>query len=130
MTLLRGPTSPDADTDQGEHSFTLAIMPHRGGLTEGKTYEMARAFTSPIYREHLNIQPPHTVDLTFGSLVRTKPKEMPRLPQFEVVGDDSGHVVLETIKRAEDGDKSGMRGALILRMFESLGGKAKAQLKM
>jgi alpha-mannosidase len=35
LTLLRGPTYPDPDADQGEHHFTYSLLPHRGDWRAG-----------------------------------------------------------------------------------------------
>jgi len=42
LNLLRAPTYPDADADQGRHRFTYAFLPHTGELREGQVIEAAR----------------------------------------------------------------------------------------
>ena len=72
MSLLRAPTTPDPETDQGKHSFSLAIMPHVGRLEDGATYEQARAFTSPVYSES-HARWKGGADITQHALARSSP---------------------------------------------------------
>ena len=32
LNLLRSPTAPDPDADQGRHEFTYSLLPHSGDL--------------------------------------------------------------------------------------------------
>jgi alpha-mannosidase len=48
LSLLRAPTMPDADADQGEHAFAFAIYPHVGNFEESDVFEVAEAFNSPL----------------------------------------------------------------------------------
>ena len=74
MSLLRAPTHPDPNADQGSHRFTYALMPHPGDFREAGVIEAA---------EDLN------------SLLGT-----PR----SLVSVDTPQVRVEAIKRAEDSD--------------------------
>lgn len=111
LSLLRGPTMPDADTDMGKHEFSFAIYPHVGTYTESDVTQVAYAFNSPMR-------------LRLGSAgVANTALEHP----FKVTGADN--VILETVKRGEDDKKHGLT-TLILRIFEQYGGAARATLKM
>jgi alpha-mannosidase len=46
------------------------------------------------------------------------------LPTFTVSGAKKGGIILETIKTAEDSD------AIVLRLYEALGGRGKGNLEM
>ena len=35
LSLLRSPTSPDPEADQGEHGFAYSLLPHAGGWDAG-----------------------------------------------------------------------------------------------
>lgn len=51
LSLLRGPTMPDPDTDMGLHEFSFAIYPHVGTYTESDVTPVAYAFNAPMRRE-------------------------------------------------------------------------------
>ncbi len=42
LSLLRAPTSPDPEADQGEHRFTYSLLPHAGGWEAGTAAEAYR----------------------------------------------------------------------------------------
>ena len=77
ISLLRAPTDPDPEADQGEHEIAYALMPHRGGWQEAGVVAEARAFAEPLL-------------WSAGT------------GAFAEVDDPA--LVLDTIKRAEDSD--------------------------
>lgn len=52
LSLLRGPTMPDGDTDMGKHEFSFAIYPHLGTYTESDVTPVSYAFNAPVRREY------------------------------------------------------------------------------
>jgi alpha-mannosidase len=74
MSLLRSPTHPDPNADQGSHRFTYALMPHPGDFREAGVIEAAEDLNSVL-----------------GA---------PR----SLVSVDTPQVRVEAIKRAEDSD--------------------------
>ena len=98
LSLLRGSTYPDPDADLGRHTFVYSLRPHTGSLHEDT---VAAAYG-------LN-DPPILFDARYlekaGSTARDKP--------FSLIRSSRLHVIIETIKQAEDG-----RG-LIVRLYES-----------
>ena len=48
ISLLRAPTDPDPEADQGEHEIAYALMPHRGGWQEAGVVAEARMFAEPL----------------------------------------------------------------------------------
>ncbi len=48
LSLLRAPTDPDPEADQGEHEIRYAILPHRGSWQEAGVVGQARAFAEPL----------------------------------------------------------------------------------
>ena len=104
ISLLRAPTAPDPNTDEGSQRFSFACIPHVDAFGP-RVYELARVLTNPpmIY---------------LGQQVK------PNLPHFEITGSRSGSVVLETIKRREDEEGHN----LILRMYEATGCHAEGQV--
>jgi alpha-mannosidase len=100
LSLLRAPTSPDPEADQGEHRFAYALMPHAGGWREAGVVAEARRFNQPLL-------------WTCGGAA-------PR--SFAAV--DDANVVLDTIKRAEDSS------ALVVRLYEAHGARGTARLRL
>ena len=99
LTLLRGPTDPDPEADLGEHTFTYSLLPHAGSWDEHTVAE-AYALNDPLIvaacggeklPDHANVRKD---DVSFVTV-------------------DKPHIVIETIKLAEDG-----RG-VIVRLYES-----------
>ena len=79
ISLLRSPTSPDPEADQGPHSFAYAIVPHAGGWREAGIVAEGARFNTPLRWTSLDRS---------GSLAAV----------------DDPNVVLDTIKPAEDSD--------------------------
>lgn len=109
--MLRSATAPDPEQDRGHHDFSFAIMPHRGRLLESGVYRQALQYINPV-----GIR-------TVAAGARLDNLRSP----FEILGADS--VILDTVKRGEDDDENGQT-SIVLRMFESLGGRSKGTLKM
>jgi alpha-mannosidase len=98
LTLLRSPTNPDPEADQGRHQFTYSLLPHHGrwGL---ETMAQAYALNDPL-RVYAAEQP---------LISPTKPTSLPSL-----VSVDRPNVIIETVKQAEDGK------GLIVRLYEAM----------
>jgi alpha-mannosidase len=47
LNLLRSPTSPHGDADQGAHAFTYSLLPHAGSLVESDVMAEAAALNAP-----------------------------------------------------------------------------------
>ncbi|MDR1280401.1 MAG: glycosyl hydrolase-related protein [Opitutaceae bacterium] len=103
LSLLRAPTYPDPEADQGEHRFAFALYPHAGDLVTGEVVRRAWEFNCPP---------------TVLSAVPAPAAAAPA-PWFTV---DSPHLVIDTIKKAEDSD------ALIVRLYEAHGASGEAVL--
>src|SRR5207248_8963063 len=99
ISLLRSPTYPDPDADQGAHRFAYAVMPHAGGWREAGVVAEAVRFETPIRWAPGAAQPRSLFDL------------------------DDPNLVLDTVKRAEDSD------ALVLRLYEAHGARGIARLR-
>jgi alpha-mannosidase len=94
LSLLRSPTVPDPEADQGDHHFTYSLYPHTGGWDEN-TQREAYALNDPL----IVYQPTRST------------QQATHCPSFLTC--DAANIVIETIKRAEDG-----RG-FIVRLYES-----------
>lgn len=96
LSLLRSPTIPDPEADQGEHRFVYRLFPHAnpegGGVRPAQVAAAAYALNDPV-------------------LVHAAPGGGPAgvLPAL-VTGPEN--VIVETVKQAEDGD------GLVLRLYE------------
>jgi alpha-mannosidase len=94
ISLLRAPTMPDAEADQGEQRFAYSFLPHAGSWG-AETVAQAYAINDPLiaYSAGGNA-PAHAMPAVFLSV-------------------DAPNVVIETVKRAEDGQ------GIIVRLYET-----------
>jgi len=93
VSLLRGTTVPDPLADVGEHEFTYSILPHSGRWNEA-TIGAAYALNDPLL-------------VVRGSGAAAAAR------QRSLISADRSNVVIETIKRAEDGN------GIIVRLYDS-----------
>ncbi|MGA2011453.1 MAG: glycoside hydrolase family 38 C-terminal domain-containing protein [Solirubrobacteraceae bacterium] len=100
LSLLRSPTSPDPEADQGLHRFAYALFPHAAGWREAGVVAEARAFNQPLV-------------WAVGSA-----------PEGSLAGVDDPNLVIDTVKLAEDSD------ALVVRLYEAHGGRGTARLTL
>ncbi|OOC60597.1 alpha-mannosidase [Paenibacillus ihbetae] len=104
LSLLRAPKWPDQTADLGEHVFTYSLYPHEGDWRQAGVVRKAA---------ELNHELP---------CVKTSPKKGTLAPAHSWIELDSLHVVLDTVKPAEDGS------GYILRLYESAGGREEVRL--
>jgi alpha-mannosidase len=97
LTLLRSPTAPDPEADQGEQRFAYSLLPHAGSWNE-TTIAAAYALNDPL--------------LVAGHAAEGSPNAPNAAPQA-LVSVDRRNVVVETVKRAEDGN------GVVVRLYES-----------
>ena len=57
LSLLRAPTSPDEEADQGEHDFSFGIYPHVGTYAESDVQAVGHAFNNPLQGAPILLQP-------------------------------------------------------------------------
>ena len=98
ISLLRSPTMPDPEADRGEHRFAYSLLPHAGPWDE-QTIAEAYALNDPLRVHEVGNGGADTVH--------------PTREADSFLAVDQPNVVIETVKRAEDG-----RG-LIVRLYES-----------
>jgi len=91
LTLLRSPSGPDPAADRAAHEFTYALLPHTGDCAAGGVVREAYALNVPLR-------------------VVTGAAPLPSLLRV-----DAPNVIIDTVKKAEDGD------ALIIRLYEANG---------
>ena len=94
LTLLKSGIHPDEQADQGVHRFTYSLLPHAGDWREGETVRRAYELNAPL--------------LCLRGQAATNTAPVPAL-----IETDCTHVVVETVKPAEDGN------GLIVRLYEA-----------
>lgn len=116
LSLLRSSKAPDGNADMGHHKIRYALQPHSGRL-DGRIVRRAWNFNHELISAKLPI-----------SLKKV-------LPLISFEGADN--VIMSAIKRGEDdadassGDlpiKGDLSKSVIVRLFDSLGGKSKGKL--
>ncbi|OWA33339.1 alpha-mannosidase [Saccharibacillus sp. O16] len=99
LSLLRAPQWPDVQADIGEHDFTYSLYPHLGGWREAGTVQAAAALNQKI------------------PVIRTEAHAGHLPAESSLIGFDGRHVILDTVKPAEDGS------GIIVRLYEAEGGR-------
>jgi alpha-mannosidase len=100
LSLLRAPTAPDPEADQGHHIFRYALLPHSGAPQTAGVIEEGYRFNVPLQ--------------LFPTAAETGQRSF-----FSV---SNPAVVIDTIKKAEDSNE------IIVRMYESHGALGAARL--
>lgn len=95
LTLIKTSHDPDPEADRGEHVFSYALLPHPGGWKDADVARAAYAFNYPVRS---------------AAVAGGQAGGLPGEWSFADCG--SRNVMLETVKRAEDGD------GWILRLYE------------
>ncbi|BFZ62128.1 Glycoside hydrolase, 38 vacuolar alpha mannosidase [Saitoella coloradoensis] len=127
LSLLRSPKAPDAHADMGRHHFRYAMLPHRGNISQAAVVRAGYNFNNPLRLRYVPVQ-----DEKFDGL-----RDL--LKSIWIEGADN--VVLDTIKRAEDGadvviaaghrptTSSGTKTkSIVVRLYEAYGGKTKVKV--
>jgi alpha-mannosidase len=104
LTLLKSGIMPDPSADEGQHRFTYALLPHGGDWRQAEVVRRAYELNVPL------------------RLVRRSPQEgmLPASGSFMRCNAD--HVVVETVKAAQDGQ------GLIVRLYEAHNQRGSATL--
>lgn len=95
VSLLKSAVYPNPEADKEHHEFTVSLMPHEGGYKDSGTISRAYLLNNP-----------------FRAVVKeSEPGSMPEEMSF--VKSDSDNVIVEAVKKAEDGDD------IIVRVYEA-----------
>ena len=108
ITLLRSPTMPDPMADFGEHQFSYSLYPHAGSWKE-ETQREAYLLNDPIISYRSKVE-----GLKSGALASSL------VPLFSV---SCTNAIIETVKRAEDGN------GIIIRLYESQRRRGPVQIR-
>lgn len=106
LSLLKGAIFPDREADRGMHRFTYSLLPHPGDWRVAEVVRRAYELNAPLIAMPLARHP---------SAGASGPQS------FLSVACD--HVVVETIKVADDGD------GLIVRLYEAHNQRGRARLR-
>lgn len=102
ITLIKSGIEPNPVTDQEEHDFTYALYPHAENWRAAGTVAEAYKLNQPLMT-NIHAQGGEKESFSFASV-------------------NAGNVILETVKRAEDGNGT------VLRMYESENSYTKAKV--
>ena len=105
LSLLRAPTDPNPEADQGEHSFTYSLYAHDGAINNSDTVKKAYMLNNPM------------------TAVAASGSKDGIAPEFSAVTFDCDHVICETVKEAEDGEET------IIRFYDYKNIRGNVQLK-
>jgi alpha-mannosidase len=97
LTLLKSAVSPDPEADQGLHRFTYSLLPHVGDWRDAQTVRRAYELNVPAL-----VTPGFLPEEQNGAALSSS-----------FVSTDCPHIVIDTIKPAEDGN------GLIVRLYET-----------
>ncbi|KAL4939026.1 hypothetical protein BDV06DRAFT_214625 [Aspergillus oleicola] len=129
LSLLRAPKAPDAHADMGRHSLRYAILPHAGAL-DARTVRAGYEFNHPLILD---------TSLSLPNIVALE-RVTRKLRSIEL-SSTSDSLILDAVKRGEDDEDvrsdpdieipaSRRKGqSIILRVYESLGGKSRGVIR-
>ena len=117
LSLLRAPKAPDAHADMGRHRIRYAILPHAGPL-DSRTVRAGYNFNQPLVLEKAS-----------SNLAACN-------AAFSTISlQGSPALILDAVKRGEDDEDVSTSEipvregkSIILRIYESLGGKARGSI--
>lgn len=105
LTLLRSPTSPDPNADQGKHAFTYSLYPHARDWREASTVQRGYEVNCPLL------------------VVQASPHQGQWPSRQAFLEVEPPHVIAAVVKKAEASE------TWIVRLYESTGRKVAATLK-
>ena len=106
LTMLKSATYPNPDADKEHHSFIWSLCPHSGRWQENQIVAKAYLLNNP-YRAVIKQK-------DGGSLAKT----------YSAVSVNVPNVVIEVVKKAEDGDET------IIRMYECWNRRSRFELQL
>lgn len=114
LTLLKSGVFPHIHADEGLHRFTYSLLPHTGDWREAQSVRRAYELNVPVVcvagqRAGRDQSRPYSQEETTSTPVASATS----VTNFSFIETDCTHVVVETIKPAEDGD------GLIVRLYEA-----------
>lgn len=105
LSLIKSAVRPDETADRKVHHFTYSLYPHAGDVEH-----------SDVQQEAVNLNQPVLVNVAEGA------GQGAGFLQDGLVRTDCGHILIDTVKRAEDGD------GIVVRLYEYRNRKGRANL--
>ncbi len=104
LSLLRSPVSPDPRADRGHHRFTYSLLSHGGDFRSGGVIQEAYALNVPLL------------------VHRSAPHAGPLAQRHSFLSCTPDGVIIETVKKAEDGN------AMVIRLYEAYGARGSGEI--
>ncbi|NJM07695.1 alpha-mannosidase, partial [Candidatus Gracilibacteria bacterium] len=98
LSLLKSAVFPDQEADRGGHRFTYSLYPHAGDWRTAQVVRRAYELNAPLY---------------IATVPETSAPALQHPHSYSFLTTPSAHVVVETVKVANDGD------GLIVRLYEA-----------
>lgn len=105
LTMLKSGTYPDPTADKCEHYFTYSLYPHADDYKQAGTIKQAYELNNPMTAFKIKKQTGKLSD------------------EYSFIAPEDENVVIETVKKAENGD------GIIVRMYESFNKRTNTVLK-
>ncbi|GHU78129.1 alpha-mannosidase [Spirochaetia bacterium] len=115
LTLLRSPTAPDETADIGEQRFTYSLLPFTGSFAESGIVRKGYELNSPAIAEISGSEP--------------APAALSAEAKYSLLSVDGNGVIVESVKAPEPKDSPLKAGSMVIRLYESLGGREKTVLR-
>lgn len=106
LTVLKRPTYPNPDADEGKHIFTYSLIPHSGDFRDAGIIREAYMLNQPL----------DAAEITGHS------GNLPE--QFSLVSCDAENVIIETVKKTENSDD------MIVRLYEAFDSRGTVTVKV
>jgi alpha-mannosidase len=115
LSLLRAPSEPDPRADRGSHDFVYSLLPHVGDFRAHQTGHSAGRAAGGVIQQAYRLNAPLRA-------IEATPHRGTLGPRASMLSCDQPNVIIETVKKAEEGD------ALIVRLYESYGQRGRVHL--
>ncbi|WP_375295216.1 alpha-mannosidase [Paenibacillus sp.] len=109
LNLLRSPSYPDPEADRAKHGFIYSLFPHQGDHVQAEVYKRGYELNVPLR----TVETPNHI----GEGTVAKPAGTDSFLKL-----DHPNVMVETVKRAEDGED------IIIRLYETAGTRIQTTL--
>lgn len=103
LTLIKCGTFPNTEADQGEHTFTYSVYPHKDGFKRGGTIKESYLLNCPLI----------TADAAGGGILPS---------EYGMISCDAENIIIETVKQSEDGK------GIIVRLFDTWNMKSRVKV--
>jgi alpha-mannosidase len=106
LTLIKSAIEPDPNADIGNHSFSYSLYPHKGNWQIGNTVKMAYQFNYDLLTR-----------------LKSGKQKVDMADEFSFAQVDKDNVIIETVKKAEQGN------AIVIRVYEIHNSRGQVELK-